>query len=163
MTATVPTALSVTLNWYELWMATQVGVKRHLEALQRNLPDRHGCDPDDGWSVHIEGAAGEMAAAKAMNRFYSGSVNTFRDGGDVGAIQVRTRSKDGYELIVRANDRDSDVFVLVVGRAPVYRVMGWMRGQDAKRAEWRKEHGGRVAAYFVPTAALRAMGELDRE
>lgn len=163
MTATVaPAAINVRLTWYELFMASQVGVKRHVEALQRGLPDRHGCNPDDGWSVHIEGACGEMAAAKAMGRFYSGSVNTFRDGGDVGSIQVRTRSKEGYELIVRENDRDDDVFVLVVGRAPMFRVLGWMRGRDAKQAEWRKEHGGRVAAYFVPTAALRGMVELNR-
>lgn len=165
MTAAPPQTVSgipVRLSWYELWIAASVGAKRQIEALQRGLPDQHGFTGENGWNLHLEGAAGEMAAAKAMNRFYSGSINTFKDGGDVGAIQVRTRSKSEYELIVRANDRDDDIFVLVTGRSPAFTVHGWIRGRDAKQTRWLRTHGNRPAAYFVPTGELRAIEELAR-
>lgn len=150
----------VRLTWYELFLASSIGLKRHIEALQQNRHDRHGFK-GDGWGIHIEGAAGEMAAAKTLNRYYSGSVNTFQDGGDVGSLQVRTRSEASYDLIVRDGDKDEDIFVLVVGVAPEFEVIGWIKGCDAKRPEWRQTHGRRPAAYFVPQSALRPMEELQ--
>lgn len=116
-------------------------------------PDRHGYK-GAGWSEHIEGACGEAAVAKVLNRFWNGSVDTFATGGDVGDIQVRTRSSHDYELLVRPDDRDSDVFILVTGRAPTFRVIGYIWGRDAKRPEWLQTHGSRPAAYFVPHAFL---------
>lgn len=153
--------MDVSLSWPEVAMACRIGVTRHIAALRRDLPDRHGIDRDDGWRAHIEGACGEMAFAKAVDRYWCGSINTFRAGGDVGDIQVRTRSRHDYELIVRASDRDGDAFVLVTGAAPNFRVRGWIRGAAAKNAQWIREHGGRAAAYFVPHAALRPVLELS--
>jgi len=144
----------VKLNGYELFSAAMVGVKRQIESLSKKLPDKHGFDGENGWTVHIEGAAGEQAVAKALNLYYGGPVNTFKKGGDVGNLQVRTRSKDYYELIIRNNDNDSDIFVLVVGRAPHFKVVGWIRALDAKKQEYSKTHGNRPAAFFVPQDRL---------
>ncbi len=152
--------MKITLSWYELWIAGSIGLKRHIEALQKGLADKHGFN-GDGWGAHVEGAAGEMAAAKAMNRYYSGSINTFREG-DVGKLQVRTRSKDGYELIVRQNDRDDDYFVLVVGKCPEFTVVGWIRAREAKNPQWLREHGGREAAYFVPQGMLEPIETISQ-
>lgn len=146
--------MRVTLEWFEVMLAATVGVRRQLEALRRGRPDCHGFDGATGWQVHIEGACGEMAFAKATGRYWSGSVNTFKIGGDVGAIQVRTRSREDYDLIVRDDDRDEDIFVLVIGQAPTYRVVGWIRGMDGKRACWRQRYGNRPVAYFIPQHAL---------
>ncbi len=154
--------MKILLAQHEIEMAAQVGLRRQLEALQRNLPDRHGYNGRDGWTVHIEGAAGELAVAKTLGRFWNGSVNTFHNGGDVGKIQVRTRSKDDYDLIVREDDRDGDYFVLVTGCIPSFEVRGWILGTDAKRPEWLQTHGGREAAYFVPAAALTPFRQTGR-
>lgn len=156
--------MEIRLSWFEVHLASEIGCRRHLAALQAGLPDRHGADrDDDGWTKHVEGAAGEMAVAKALNLYYDGSVNTFRDGADVGhQIQVRTRSKAHYELLVREGDADLAPYVLVTGRSPAFRIVGWMYGADAKQDAWRKAHGGRDAAYFVPQAALYPIEELRR-
>lgn len=146
--------VEVELNWHELMQAGHVGMLRHIEAVTQGRPDLHGFDGDSGWHTHCEGACGELAVAKVFNRYYNGSVNTFREGGDVGAVQVRTRSKHDYELLVRDRDRDDDVFILVTGRAPRFRVVGWIKAGDAKRPEWSNTYGNRPAAYFVPHAAL---------
>lgn len=146
--------MNVTLGWFEILQAALVGVHRQIESIKGERQNQHGCAGDNDWQLHIEGACGEMAYAKARQRYWNGSVNTFQTGGDVGAVQVRTRSRDNYDLIVRRNDRDSDAFVLVVGKSGKYRVVGWIYGRDAKRDEWLKTYGDREPAYFVPQSAL---------
>lgn len=140
-------------------MASHVGWMRQLAAVRAGRPDRHGYE-GDGWSEHIEGACGEIAVAKALGLYWNGSVDTFKLGDDVPGLQVRTRSRDTYELIVRPNDPDDATWVLVTGRTPMFWIRGWIFGRDAKRQEWMQNHGGRPSAYFVPHVALRPLHEL---
>lgn len=151
--------MNVHLNPFELWLAGMVGSKRQIEAIRQNLPDRHGYD-GDGWSIHTEGAAGEMAFAKAVGLYWNGSVNTFKREGDVVGYEVRTRSRHNYELIIRPNDPDDRIYVLVTGRSPDFRVVGWIRGRDGKRPEWLRTYGNRPAAHFVPHGALKPLEAL---
>lgn len=134
-------------------MGATVGVTRQISSLRKGLKDSYGFK-GDGWGAHIEGDCGELAAAKALNRYWGGSVDTFKRGGDVGPIQVRTRSKPHYELIVREDDPDDAIFVLLTGSCPTYEVVGTIKGSEAKQPEWLKTHGGRPPAYFVPHEAL---------
>jgi hypothetical protein len=152
--------VAVELGLGEVWQAVMIGAMRHIKALRSGLPDRHGFDGTDGWTIHIEGAAGEMAVSKALDRYWGAPVNTFKAGGDVGEVQVRTRSRHDYELLVRPDDRDADVYVHVTGRVPAFRVHGWLSGQEAKRPEYLRAHGGRPPAYFVPTDALHPIETL---
>lgn len=153
--------MNITLTWYELQRAGVVAVDRYVRALRDGKPDKHGAKTDaNGLGLHFEGAAGEMVFAKATGRYWSGSVDTYKTEGDVGPIQVRTRSSHTYELLVRKDDADEDRFVLVTGRAPSYRVVGWLTGREAKQPEWLQTHGGREAAYFVPHNALHALAQL---
>lgn len=101
--------MKVELTTPEFLNAINIGVIRQCSSLKKGLRDSHGAKSDNGWDMHIEGACGEAAVAKALNVFWSGTVDTFKRGGDVGnKIQVRTRSKSYYELIVRKDDRDED-------------------------------------------------------
>ena len=155
--------MHLTLAWYEVRLAAQVGMDRYVRALKDGRTDAFGLEQrgSDGIALHVLGAAGEMAFAKATDRFWSGSIDTFADP-DVGKIQVRTRSRHDYELLVRPGDADDEVFVLVTGQVPTFWVQGWMLGKDAKRAEWAQTHGGRPPAYFVPQAALQPTSALMR-
>jgi hypothetical protein len=152
--------IAVILDENELIYWGALGARRHAEALARGLPDRHGAK--QSWDLHIEGAMGEAAAAKALDRYLSPTSLTFRSRADVGEVEVRTRGfdKDGrdtYELIVRKDDKDDARFILVTGRAPKFDVHGFILGRDAKRPEWLKGHGGREQAYFVPRSALTSL------
>jgi hypothetical protein len=151
--------VEVVLEWYELAIAAQVGLSRQMRAMQMKRPDKHGLDPEKGWSVHIEGAAGEMALAKHKRVYWDGSVDVFKSAGDVGDIQVRTRSKSWYELLVRKDDRDEDIFVLVTGLAPNFAIVGWAYGHEAKLIP-AKDHGGREPAHFMPQGNLRDIDTL---
>jgi hypothetical protein len=151
--------MNVTLTWYEVAIGAYVGIQRQIAALSKRLPDRHGYI-GDGWSEHIEGACGEMAAARAIGQYWTPSVNTFKNGGDVGEIQVRTRSNHEYDLLIRNSDRDDDIFILVTGKVPSFVVRGWLRGSDCKKQEWLKEYGGRPPAWFVPQGSLNSVDHM---
>ena len=142
--------MNIKLTENELIMAANVGVRRQSASLAKNLKDKHGASISKGWQLHIEGACGELAFAKAMNWFWNGSVNTFKLP-DVGNVQVRTRSEAHYELIIRKGD--AGIFVLVTGTAPEYKVHGWFNSLHV-RDEWIKDHGGREKAFFVPQNEL---------
>lgn len=151
--------MKIVLTIGELHLAAQIGCLRQIESLQRNLPDKHGFD-GAGWNIHIEGAAGEIAAARALDMYWGGTVNTFKSIGDVGKLEIRTTSKKNNRLIVRNPDNDDAVFVLVVGRSPTFEVVGWMLGKEAKQQKYISAPGGRPPAYFVPRSDLYDLSEL---
>jgi hypothetical protein len=147
--------LAVTLDWYELQLAAAVGMSRQIESMRRGLSDAYGLKDEPGWNLHVEGAAGELAFAKAASRYWGGSCNTFKAPDLDGKIQIRTRSGGvRNSLIVRPGDKNDELFVLVIGRAPEFVVSGWMLGSAAKQPEYLQQYGGRPAAYFVPQDKL---------
>jgi hypothetical protein len=152
--------MKIVLAWHEAAMASDVGRMRHLASIKAGLHDAHGLKTA-GWSEHIEGACGEMAVAKALGIYWDGSVNSF-SGDDLPGLQIRTRSQDHYDLLIRRADSDNSTFVLVTGRCPHYAVRGWIRAADAKKPEFEQFHGGREAAYFVPQAALHSLDTLKK-
>lgn len=96
-----------------------------------------------------------MALAKCLGLYWSPTVNVFKDA-DIGRdIQVRTRSKHEWDLIVRPQDNDDDTFYLVTGVCPSFIVQGSILGRDAKRKEWLRDYGKRPPAYFVPKRMLK--------
>ena len=149
----------ITLTWPEVAMAVGVGMRRQLSALRRGLPQANGCE--DTWTLHVEGACGELAVAKRLNLYWGGTVDTFKVGGDIGdLIEVRTRSESHYDLIVRERDRADSIYVLVTGRCPSYVVRGWLRGKDAAKPEFLRGYAARPEAYFVPQGRLASIDDL---
>ena len=139
-------------------MASEIGRLRQLASVKAGRQDQHGF-AGDGWSEHIEGACGEQAVAKALNVYWDGSIDSFKRD-DLPGLQVRTRSNHQWDLLIRPNDPDQAVYVLVTGRCPSYRVHGWIHGHEAKQACWLRDYGNRPPAYFVPQSALRPIGEM---
>lgn len=149
----------VRLTSGEMMQAALVGVMRHVGNLKRGRQDAHGY-AGDGWAAHIEGACGELALAKALGLYWSGALEFRAD--DVGRLQVRTRSRHDYDLIVHPEDPDDRPFVLVTGKAPDFRVGGWIMGRDAKRQAWWADPAGGRPAFFVRAEHLRPIEELAR-
>ncbi len=143
--------MNVKLLPHEIEMAAQVGIRRRLESL--NFTDRYGYLGKDAWEQDIQAAAGELAVAKCLGLYWDGSVNTLKRG-DVGRLQVRSTSLPNGSLIVREGDTGDDLFVLVIGSIPFFRVVGSMYARDAKSDTFRRAPNGRPAAYFVPQSAL---------
>lgn len=140
-------------------MSSEIGRLRQLASVRRGSPDNYGF-AGPGWSEHIEGACGELVVCKFIGVYWDGSIDSFARA-DIGrSIQVRTRSKHSYELIVRPDDADDHIYVLVTGVCPKYTIRGYLYGRDAKKDAYLQTHGGRDAAYFVPHSALMSPYDL---
>jgi hypothetical protein len=153
--------VEITLSNQEMMVAAYAGCRRTVASRARGLVPEFGNNPLEIWGMDVEGAAGEMAAAKALNLYWDGAVNTFHRG-DVGPIQIRTAIAHDRCLIVRDRDSDEDHFVLVTGLMPTFRIHGWIRGADAKRPEWLRAPQGRPPAWFVPQSELFSVQTLAR-
>ena len=155
--------IEVSLTWSQVLLAANLGSLRQIEAIFSDMKDAPGVDPDNGWSLHIEGVAGEIAFAIATNTFFPFSINAGKDP-DVGRVQVRTRSEHNNELPFRPKDDPKWPYVFVTGKIPNFRVWGWMYGYEIVKPEWKKDLGNRSApAYYAPRAALRPLSELPPE
>lgn len=162
----------VYLGELELILGALVGVFRRVDCIVRGRENRaRGIEKDGNqWTRDVEGALAEIAAAKVLDAFWLGAASSAGwrepkpDGGDVARVQVRCRIADPDDLekrlIVQRRDRDDEAFLLVVGRAPAYRVAGWLPGADAKQPEWLADPGGYGPAWFVPQHALRPIATL---
>lgn len=151
------------LNRNEVWWAATVGVNRHLDSIRRNLEHKPPLlNKALAWMNHIEGALAELAVAKWLGVVWEATVNTFRSGFDVDKYQVRWASKDHYRLILTDDDNPDHPFILVVGTAPNYKIVGWLRGRDGMRKEFIEEYD-RGPAYFVPRRLMRSMADLPDE
>lgn len=145
---------SVCLSWFELFQAANVGVIRQIEALKLDRADQHGYN-GDGWSIHVNGAAAELAVAKVTGRFWNALArHPTTLPGDVGLLQVRWSALAKARLIVHDADPDEAVFVLVTGLPPTLEVVGSIRGADAKDPCYWTDPGTGRPAFFVPQAAL---------
>lgn len=110
----------------------------------------------------VVGACGEIAVGKLVDRWYVPSVNAFHVIPDcLEDVEVRsTKHRDGC-LIVRDNDAPDRRYVLAVMDGNAVRLVGWILGSEARRAEWKRDPHGHRPAWFVPQLELRGMCELD--
>ena len=152
--------LEVVLVPSEQAIAKALGSYRQLKSEEAGLKDVHGFK-GDGASIHTEGAGGELAFAKAFDLYPIFSEGTFKAPDFSTNIQIRTRSSHSYELIVRKDDSPTDIFVLITGTMPTYRIRGWMYGVEAMKPQYLENHGGREPAYFPPNSSLHDLRELD--
>jgi hypothetical protein len=142
--------IDVELSNEENVHATRIGHQRYRHSAGYAL--KHGGGQADALKIDIVGALGELAFCKAVGFVWPPVRHD---------IQVRTapckakRPPPGFgTLIVRADDDDRDRFVLVIGNAPHFRVVGWIGGWDAKRDRFIKQHADRPEAWFVPASDL---------
>ncbi len=148
----------VTLSDEELIQGQELGKARNANALKSGKANRFGCLTADQIDVHVLGACGEIAVAKALYIPFQSTIDTYQTVPDVGIYEVRTRSKPYYELLVRPGDKDDSIYILVravpSNQLRRFEIVGWLKGVEAKQKVWRKTHGYRPPAYFVPDRAL---------
>lgn len=113
-------------------------------------------------TTHIHGCVGELAAAKVLGIQWTGSVDTFKEFGDLrGNIEVRHRTNKQWDLIVRSSDPNDRLYVLTRGTPPdLVEVVGYIQGHLAKQEKWKKNYGNKGDAYFVPASELLPITDL---
>ena len=132
----------VWLEWFEVRQAALVGTERRVRAFARGLTDCNLKTDSDRWDDHINGACAELAVAKYLDMFWSGSIDTIGEGGDVGPYQVRSSRRQPCWAI-RPRDKSGVIFLMVFGRVQsrtngkdkdfLLDICGWIGVDEAKR------------------------------
>jgi hypothetical protein len=149
--------MNIILTEWEQKLADLIGKARRDES-EKSKVNRRGLKADYTTllDLDIEGAAGEIAAARALNRYWHASVNVGKEAPDVGTnIQVRATKHLNGSLIITNSDPDDQIYVLVTGTRPNYKIVGWIRGCDGKKEQYVRAPNNRPPAYFVPQTALK--------
>lgn len=155
--------IPVKLTTIERQVAAFVGQKLHEAS--KGLQDNHDLvvTEQEGLDIHIQGAIGECAAAKFLNVFWCGTVNTFKHVLDVGErFEVRSVASLDRRLIVRQDDPDDRYFISVAVHADTCFIKGFLLAKDAKKGKWLKDFNDREPAYFVSNDALKDPKELHK-
>ena len=148
---------TVVLTAWEYKQCVDVATTRMSVSIGNNITDinHQQRNYNDRLLVDIRGTCGELAVAKAINRYWAPSVNTFHKIPDIEPnIEVRTTNNPNGSLIVRDNDPDDRYYVLVIGDPPTFNICGYIKGSDAKRDEFLRNPHGHRPSFFVPQAAL---------
>jgi hypothetical protein len=159
-----PTPIEFTFTPEERRLAMEEGMRRQsvneAKGLRgRNRGPRFG---DKALQVHLLGAAGEMAVASflGMKEHLYQEKEARRGSDDLPGMDIKTRSRHSYDLIVQRNENPSQRFVLVTIQDQTTLLHGWCYGEEAMQDKfWADPARGRPA-YFVGQSFLRSMESL---
>lgn len=148
----------------EIKSVSSVASLRNSEAIRMRATDKKRSSESD-YHIHRVGALGEYAWKKASGSSSRLSVNTFKSSSDLDGVEIRTRTRHYYDLIIRPDDNPVRIFVLVTTIWPTDNLF-WIRGhivaQNAMIQKFWKNYGGHGSAWFVPASDLIPIDRLLR-
>jgi len=150
--------IDVTLSFHEIAYAAQAGIMRRIDSMEKNLQKIQQAETS-GWNIDIDGACAELAVAKALNMHWGGHVGSFK-APDVGELHIRSTNHANGQLIIRKNDPDEYVYMLVICKCPDYKIIGGMSGRKAKAREITKGLNGKMDCWFIPQDDLFTAEEI---
>jgi hypothetical protein len=107
--------------------------------------------------MHELGAMGEMAVAAHLGleeAVFNESLPRWGSSDLPYDIEVKTRSRHCYDLIVQRNERpDKNMVLVTIERDEIF-IQGWCVSGDVMKKEYWSDPAGGRAAYFVPVSEL---------
>jgi len=108
--------------------------------------------------LHQLGCIGEVAVAEylGLQEHLFSAETAIRGSADLpGSIEVKTRSKHNYDLLVQFSDDPSKIFVLATHEGgDTTQIWGWILGSHAMKKKWVREFVPGRRCYAVPQSAL---------
>ena len=146
-------------------MARAEGFRRQAVNEAQGLRGRNGgaWKGSKALDIHLLGAAGEVAVASylGLKEHLFKETEAKRGSDDLPGIDVKTRSKASYDLIVQRQSDPNRKFVLVTIESQQTLIHGWCYGKDAMQDQFWKDPARGRPAYFVPQSALHPMETLS--
>jgi hypothetical protein len=160
----MPTPISFVFSEEERRLAMEEGMRRQGVNEAQGLRGRNGgaWKGSKALDIHLLGAAGEVAVASylGMKEHLFKETEARRGSDDLPGIDVKTRSRHQYDLIVQKNENACKKFVLVTIESQKTLLHGWCYGHEALQEQYWADPARGRPAYFVPKEALRSIDEL---
>jgi len=161
----MPTPISFVFSEEERRLAMEEGMRRQGVNEAQGLRGRNGgaWKGSKALDIHLLGAAGEVAVASylGMKEHLFKETEARRGSDDLpGGIDVKTRSKHQYDLIVQKNENACKKFVLVTIESQKTFLHGWCYGEEAMQEQYWADPARGRPAYFVPKVALHSIDSL---
>jgi hypothetical protein len=144
----------------EMFMAGHAALARRISNAINARKPAYGAS--DEWHMDFIGCMGEVATARHLNLFWSGTVDEFKrkDVGDL--VEVRAITDASHSLLLHPKDGDAVPFVLALVQLPRVVLLGWAFAVAGKEQRyWRELRRGRPC-YAAPQSILRPMRGLHR-
>ena len=160
----MPTPVSFVFSDEERTLAVEEGMRRQGVNETQGLRGRNGgaSTGSKALDIHLLGAAGEMAVAShlGMKEHLYKETKARRGSDDLPGMDIKTRSKHSYDLIVQKREDPRKKFVLVTIENQKTLIHGWCYGEEAMDEKfWADPARGRPA-YFVPKEHLHPIETL---
>jgi len=162
----MPTPVEFVFTEQERQQAMEEGLRRQRVNESKALRGRNGgaWKGSKALDIHLLGAAGEVAVASylGMKEHLFKETEARRGSDDLpGGIDVKTRSRHKYDLIVQKNEDARKKFVLVTIESQKTFLHGWCYGYEAMEEEYWADPARGRPAFFVPKTVLRSMESLQ--
>lgn len=160
----MPTPIEFIFSEEERAQAMEEGRRRQQVNEAKGLRGRNkgAWRGDKALEIHMLGAAGEMAVASHLglkeHLFKESEAKKGSD--DLPGIDVKTRSKHKYDLIVQRNEDPEKKFVLVTIEEKTTLIHGWCYGKEAMQEQYWADPARGRPAYFVCKEALHSIDTL---
>jgi hypothetical protein len=163
--ASPPAPIEFIFTEQERRQAMEEGLRRQGLNESRGLRGRNGgaWKGSKALDIHLLGAAGEVAVASylGMKEHLFKETEARRGSDDLPGIDVKTRSRHSYDLIVQRQSDPNKKFVLVTIEGRQTLIHGWCYGKDAMQNQFWKDPARGRPAYFVPQNFLCPMESID--
>lgn len=160
----MPTPIEFVFSAEERKQAMEEGQRRQTVNEAKGLRGRNrgAWRGDKALEIHLLGAAGEMAVAShlGMKEHLYKESEAKRGSDDLPGIDIKTRSKHCYDLIVQKNEDPRKKFVLVTIEKQKTLIHGWCYGEEAMQEQYWADPARGRPAYFVPKEALKPIESL---
>lgn len=161
----MPTPIEFVFSEEERKQAMEEGERRQRANEAKGLRGRNkgAWRGDKALEIHLLGAAGEMAVASylGLKEHLYKETEAKRGSADLpDNIDVKTRSKASYDLIVQRGESPDKRFVLVTIQEQKTLIHGWCYGYEAMQEQYWADPARGRPAYFVPKEALKPIESL---
>ena len=160
----MPSPISFVFTPEERQAAMEEGMRRQAVNEAKRLRGRNGGASfgSKALDIHLLGAAGEMAVASylGMKHELYKEVEAKRGSDDLPGIDIKTRSKHSYDLIVQKQENPDKKFVLVTIENQQTLLHGWCYGRQAMDVRYWADPARGRPAFFMPKENLHPMETL---
>lgn len=161
----MPTPIEFVFSEEERKQAMEEGKRRQSVNEAKGLRGRNkgAWRGDKALEIHLLGAAGEVAVASylGIKEHLFKETEAKRGSDDLPGIDVKTRSKHAYDLIVQKNEDPGKKFVLVTVENQKTLIHGWCYGHEAMQEQYWADPARGRPAYFMPKNMLHSLAALQ--